>query len=147
MSAARGPGYWLAIAAGAVVVAAVVAAFVVMGPPAAQREARLDARRVQDLQRLAGGIESHARLHDALPAALATLAAQPGARWPTHDPATGAPYGYAVTGKRSFRLCAVFATDTARAPGDAAPWGGDEWSHAVGERCFDRKLEAAASGR
>ena len=146
MSAARGPGYWLSIAAGAVVVVSVAAAFLVMGPPAAQREARLDARRVEDLQRLAGGIESHARLQDALPPSLATLSAQPGARWPTRDPA-GAPYGYAVTGKRSYRLCAVFTTDTARAPDDAPPWGGDEWSHAVGERCFDRKLEVAASAR
>lgn len=147
MSAARGPGYWVAVVAGAVVVAAVAAAFLVMGSPAAQREARLDARRVQDLQRLAGGIEAHARLHEALPPALSTLAAQPGSRWPLRDPANGVPYGYTVTGKRSYRLCAVFATDTARAAGDAPPWGGDEWSHAVGRRCFNRSLAAAAPAR
>lgn len=142
MSAPRGPGFWLALVASVVVAVALVAAFLVMGSPAEQRATQLDARRVQDLQRLVNGIEAHARVHDALPPALATLSAQPGSRWPATDPATGDPYGYQTTGPRSYRLCAVFETDTARAKGDAAPPGGDEWSHAIGRRCFDRKLVA-----
>src|SRR5690606_34130852 len=112
-----------------------------MGPPARQRAAALDAHRVQDLQRLGNGIEAHARVHGELPPALSTLSSQPGARWPVNDPATGAPYGYEITGTRSYRLCADFATDTARTDGDGAPWGGDQWSHAVGRRCFDRALD------
>lgn len=141
MSAPRGPGFWLALVASVVIAVALVAAFLVMGSPAEQRATQLDVRRVQDLQRLARGVESHAQLRGALPPALATLSAQPGSRWPVTDPATGAPYGYETTGPRSYRLCAVFETDTARADGDAVPWGGDGWNHAVGRRCFDRKLE------
>ena len=54
------------------------------------------------------------------------------------DPATGAPYEFAATGADRYRLCAVFATDTAQrrfAP-DA-----DDWIHAAGRGCFDRRIE------
>lgn len=141
MSAAAQCGYgrWLAIVASVAVVATVVAAVVVMGSPSAQREAKLDSRRVDDLNHIAQVIDRHFHVHGALPADLATLAAQPGQRLASTDPVDGTPYGYAVTGKRTYRLCAVFVTDTAERPPAGGRWVPDEWNHGAGRQCFDRK--------
>lgn len=136
-----GPGRWLAIAACVVAVATVAAAIVVMGPPSAQREAKLDRKRVHDLNRIVQVVEQHVARHDTLPPDLATLAGQPGLRLAIVDPQSGAPYGYEVTGDRAFRLCAVFATDTATRPAGAAPWNMADWHHGAGRQCFDREVE------
>lgn len=80
MSAAGTPGRSLAIAAS-----------VVMGPPSKQREARLDARRVQDLQRIVQAIDAYHANHKASPADMATLTAQPGWGLATTDPQRGTP--------------------------------------------------------
>lgn len=135
-----GAGRWLAIAASVVVVATVVAAVLVMGSPSAQREAKLDARRAADLFRIASAVDRWVERHDALPPDLAALAAEPGVRLAVADPVTGAPYAYAVTGPRSYELCATFTTDTARS-GDVAGWPGEVWSHASGRHCFERKVK------
>ncbi len=142
MSAARTEarlGRWLAIVASVVVVATLVVAITVIGPPSAQREVKLDQRRMQDLERIVHVLSLYVRSHNALPPDLATLAGQPGQRLSITDPVDGTPYTYAATGKRSFRLCAVFATDTAKPPGDAEPWAQDDWNHGAGRQCFDRK--------
>ena len=131
-------GRWLVIAASMVVIATVVAAIVVMGSPSAQRESRLDERRVRDLDRIAGAVRNHAEQHGALPADLATLAKRPGQRISFVDPKDGSPYAYEVTGARNFRLCAVFATDTATTPANLEFEPGDDWIHGVGRHCFDR---------
>lgn len=133
-----GPGHWLAIAACVVAVATVAAAIMVMGSPSAQREAKLDSRRVHDLNRIVQLVELHVERYDALPPDLAALADQPGRRLSIADPQSGAPYAYEVTGERTFRLCAVFATDAARTPVGAGPWDADEWSHGAGRQCFER---------
>ncbi|MDZ4348221.1 MAG: hypothetical protein U1A22_01630 [Xanthomonadaceae bacterium] len=130
-------GHWLAIAASLVVLSTVVAAIAVIGSPSAQRDAKLDHKRVRDLSRIVHAASSYAGHENALPRDLATLAGQPGMRLSIVDPADGSPYTYEVTGDRTFRLCAVFATDTARTADE--PWGGDEWSHGAGRHCFDRK--------
>ncbi|MBD8526533.1 hypothetical protein [Pseudomarimonas arenosa] len=48
----NGLGRWLLVGAAVLVMAAVLAAVIVMGTPAAQREMRLDERRAADLQRI-----------------------------------------------------------------------------------------------
>ena len=144
MSAAPGAGRWIAIAASVVVAAAVVAAIAVMGTPAAQREARLDGRRASDLDRIDNAVRRHAELHEALPADLAMLARQPGRRLAIVDPVTGVAYGYTVTGPRTYRLCAVFTTDTARTLQGGETWIQDDWLHGTGRHCFDRKLPRPA---
>lgn len=142
VASARGtPGRWLAVAAAAVVAATVVAAIFAIGSPATQRQLRLDERRVEDLQHIDMLTRLYAQQRGALPPDLATLAAQPGQRLAVADPVGGERYGYEVTGPRTFRICAVFTTDTAAA-GNAR--GGDEWNHAAGRQCFDRKVEADA---
>lgn len=136
---AGGKGRWLVIAASLVVAGAVVAAIVVMGSPSAQREARLDARRAADLFRIGNAVDRWVERRDALPPDLATLAAEPGSRLAVADPVTGAPYAYAITGPRRYRLCATFTTDTAQS-GDADAWPGEAWNHDVGPQCFERKV-------
>ena len=131
-------GRWLVIAASVVVLATVIAAIVVIGSPSVQREARLDATRVRDLGRIADAVRNHAERHGALPPDLATLDRRPGQWIAFADPKDGSAYTYAVTGARTFRLCAVFATDTAAIPANSEFESGDDWIHGSGRQCFDR---------
>jgi hypothetical protein len=133
-------GRWLAIAASVVVVATVVAAMLVMGSPASQRESRMDRKREQDMERIAMVIDLRAKTGQRLPVDLASLAREPGRRLSIADPATEAPYAYQVTGDRSYRLCAVFTTDTAQESRKA--WIDQDWLHGKGRHCFDRKVDA-----
>jgi hypothetical protein len=130
------PGRWLAIAATVVVVVTVASALIAIGPPAQQRRLAMDARRAQDLLMIASAIDIRVGRGEKLPAALADL--DGAAQWLSiKDPESAAPYGYAVTGDRTYRLCAVFATAT-RA-GDPGEGGGrGEWSHPAGRYCFGR---------
>lgn len=137
---ASGAGRWIAIGATVVVAVAVVAAIVVMGGPTAQRETRLDKRRIADLVRIQRDVRNYFDSHDRLPSDLATLADQPGRRVP-RDPANGAAYEYATIDAGRFRLCAVFSTDTAKTPEGAEAWGDTDWSHAAGRQCFERKAK------
>lgn len=130
------PGRWLAIAASVVVVLTVGTAIVLMRSPSAQREVTLDIRRVQDLQTIVQLVDVYVSQNNQLPADMATLEQQPGQRVPL-DPVDGTPYDYQVTGEHGYRLCASFATDTARS-GVGQPWGGVEWNHAAGRQCFVR---------
>ena len=134
------PGRRLAVIASVVVGATLVAAIAVMDSPPEQREQRLDARRVQDLQHLESAIAVYHAGHKALPGDLATLRAEmPGWNLAPGDPASGVPYGYEVSGARSYRLCAEFTTDTAAADTPHGPEG-DAWKHGAGRQCFNREV-------
>jgi len=136
------------VAAAAVVIAVVVAAaLTVSGSPAQQRDARMDARRVQDLQRIEAAVQAYARQHDALPDSLDGLAQVTDHSLSLAEPDTGTGYGYGVDGAERFRLCAVFATDSRRGRGGLVAEG---WQHPAGPHCFQRRLPArspAADGR
>jgi hypothetical protein len=138
-------GRGLAIAAAVAIVAAIAMAVWVIGGPGQQRQVRLDERRVADLVRIARQVEAHVERSGMLPEDLGVLAAQPGLALQVADPVTGAPYLYARDGARRYRLCAVFATDTAAGP-VAATRHGDEWSHGTGPHCFQRSVPQAAAG-
>lgn len=131
-------GRWLLVAAGAVVVATVAASIAVIGPPAAQRELRLDARRLDDLRRIERLVDAHFTRTGALPAGLEALA-RPGLELPL-DPASDAPYGYEAGAGRDYRLCAVFGTDSASSRLQRRE--SDEWSHGSGRQCFERRAPA-----
>ena len=133
------PGRRLAVIASVVVGATLVAAIAVLDSPPRQREQRLDARRVQDLQQHENAIAAYHAGHKALPDDLAALRAMPGWNLAPGDPETGAPYGYEVLGERSYRLCAKFSTDTAAAE---APYGPvvDAWKHGASRQCFTREV-------
>lgn len=134
------PGRRLSVIASVVVGATLVAAIVVLDSPPQQREQRLDARRVQDLQQIGNAIDIYHDRNKALPADLAALRAEmSGWNLAPGDPASAAPYGYEVLGERSYRLCAQFTTDTAAAE---APYGPvvDAWKHGAGRQCFNREV-------
>jgi len=136
-------GRRLAIAASVVMLATVVASVWVTGSPSAQRESRIDERRVKDLDAIMDAIRSHTQEQGALPPSLAVLGSQPGIRLSIADPVTGAPYEYAATGARTYRLCARFSTDTAlQAPNDY-PSSDAHWAHGIGRHCFDRTAATA----
>ena len=142
--AGNGVGRWIAILASLVVVATIVAAIMVMGPPSAQRLSRLDERRVTDLGNLVQAIQAYREAHDRLPADLPVLAAEPGSRLAIVDPGTAQPYGYAVLGTREYPLCARFATDTATTMEPPVAWAPGDWNHGIGTRCFKRSVVVPA---
>lgn len=135
-----GPGKTLLVAATLVVVAVLGAALWVVGSPAAQREVRLDERRIGDLVRLETAVEEYWKQHRSLPAELARLSQVYGRSLPLQDPAGNPPYAYERTGTGSYRLCATFATDTADR--EAGRTGTQmRWLHAAGLQCFDRRID------
>ncbi|MCY7355047.1 MAG: hypothetical protein LH470_08240 [Lysobacter sp.] len=132
-------GRWLVIAACVAVAATLVVAMSRLGSPTAQRAMRLDEKRVHDLDHIVDVINKYAEKNHSLPPTLDTLARQPGRTLSIADP-DGVPYIYQVTGDRTYRLCTVFATDTAKDPESGQAWTQEEWLHAAGRQCFDRKL-------
>lgn len=134
-------GRWLMIVAGVVVVATLAVAMSTLGSPATQREQQLDERRVHDLERIVTAVDAYVDTHDVLPVTLDVVARQPGRSLPLTDPVDRTPYTYQVTGKRTFKLCATFATDTAKTTEYDGRWVEDAWLHGAGRHCFDRKPE------
>jgi hypothetical protein len=128
-------GWSLGIAAVIVAVATIAAAISVMGTPGEQRAARIDERRVDDLQALEFDIRAFAEKNGRLPGDLSTLARLPGRRLSLRDPERRTPYEYRVTADNTYQLCAVFRTDTAVSGN--AEWR-KQWAHGVGRTCFDR---------
>jgi hypothetical protein len=127
---------FLVAAVTAFVVAALIAAIVVLGSPALQRQRHLDERRVRDLSSISANINFYASTHNALPPDLATLGKEPGPRRAPNDPDTGAPYEYSVLTAESYQLCAVFALPSPET--DAPYMERDGWTHAAGRQCFER---------
>lgn len=137
----RGVGRGLVVAAAVAVVAAVAAAITVTGSPAAQRQVRLDERRVQDLRQLEAAITDYARREGRLPEALDRLSQETGRQLSLDDPAGAGPYAYERDEGRRYRLCAVFATST---QGEAARGrvADEGWRHPAGRHCFERAVPA-----
>jgi len=127
-----------AVAASAVVVAAIVAGIIVLGAPTVQRQRRLDERRVFDLTTIESAITVHWHRHGALPANLAALSAEPGLHPNTRDPTTGVSYEYEIVAPDAYRLCAVFAFDSAADPVERAM--ASSWSHGAGRHCFPLRV-------
>ena len=129
-------GRALVIVAAVLVAATVVAAVAVVGLPGDQRAARLDARRVHDLQRIEAAVDRYAAQHDALPGSLLALPAD--RLLALSDPVTGAAYGYERADARRYRLCADFATDSREARHGEA-FVAEGWRHPAGRHCFERR--------
>jgi hypothetical protein len=90
---------------------------------------------VDDLRQWARAIDDYWRDNQQLPAALDEISARVSHPLRAHDPATGEPYRYVVTGAVTYELCAVFerASDDERTA---------LWNHGAGLTCF--ALEARA---
>lgn len=144
-SANGGAGRWIAIAASVVMVASISASIWITGSPSAQRDARLDERRVRDMDQITDAIHAHWQEKAALPTSLAELASKPGTRLAVVDPVSGTPYEYSATGSHAYRLCARFTTDTALLPPDHYLAQEIRWAHGSGRQCFDR-ISTTSSG-
>ena len=99
-------------ASGATVVAAVAFGLVLLGPPAQERERRIDDRRVADLHGIAAATDLYWTRHGRLPASLDDLVAEPGLRISTRDPTSSEMYGYRALDDGRYEVCATFATDS-----------------------------------
>ena len=111
-----------------VVLGALGGGFYLVGPPARERERRLDIRRVNDLQRLRLAADLYWTRNGRLPATLDALAKEAGTNIYSSDPASGERYSYAVTSSDTYELCAGFTGESASR--------GDFWSHGPGRQCF-----------
>ena len=123
----------LAWIASIVVVTACAVALVVMDPPGVERQHKLDARRISDLERLDSAIEIHAGRTKALPNALSDIDSP--LIEAAVDPVTGKPYGYERIDATRYRLCANFAMSSRKPVHRAYRM---EWTHPAGRHCFDR---------
>jgi hypothetical protein len=127
----------LAIVLVLVVAAAVTSGIVIIGSPIEERIRRLDARRVDDLQRLSRSVDVYHARHKRVPASLEELSTEPGLGDIPRDPVTGAAYGYRSSGERNYELCATFDRDT------AGVRTADFWSHGAGAQCFTQEIRSS----
>jgi len=117
----------------AAVVAAVVAGLLFIGSPSGQRALRFDERRVTDLRELSNAVKYRwTRRHEFTARAEDAIDGQILSRLPL-DPESKRPYGYRVTGERTFEVCATFSRRSLEEAGDF-------WFHDAGNRCYSFEL-------
>lgn len=128
------------VAVGAVV-AVVIAALLVVGPPYVARQQRLDAQRVRDLMTITQAVDQFWTKHARLPRTLDELALEPQSVVIIKDPDTGESYGYRATAERRYEVCATFGLAVTA---DETDQINRFWSHDVGRACFS--LDAQTTG-
>ncbi len=138
----------------AIVAAAIVAGFFIVGSPNYARLLQQDDRRVSDLQMIQSEILNFWMNKAKLPKMLSELNDSIKGFNVPKDPVTGADYSYKITAPESFQLCAVFAKPGLNSqnvlgrpvPASAPaiypiPYGQENWQHGSGQTCFDRKID------
>ncbi len=125
----------LAVVLVIVVGAAVASGIVIIGSPSEERTRRLDTRRVEDLQRIAGAVEVYHQRHQRVPESLEELSKEPGLSSIARDPVTGRPYAYRIFNANSYELCGSFDRETADLR------SANFWSHGSGTQCFTLNIK------
>ncbi len=135
-----------------VILAGIIASFIIVGSPATQRLRRFDEDRINALQTLQNEIVNYWIQKANLPSTLNDLKNSITGFLPPLDPETNTSYEYNLLEPLSFELCAVFKTtgenprtDTMK-PVPAYPAGGGDfyqqnWSHGKGRVCFKRTID------
>jgi hypothetical protein len=118
-----------------VVAGAVTRGILIIGSPSEERTRRLDARRVEDLQRVSDAVEVYYTRHQRVPMSLEALSQEPGLSTVARDPVTGQLYGYRSVAANTYELCATFDRQTSGAR------SADIWSHGAGTHCFTLKAK------
>lgn len=120
-----------AIISSLIVLAAVVAGVIVVGPPGRARDRAVDLQRVQALQNLSNALDGFWSAHSMLPDTLAHLAQDQNGLTAEalRDPETATSYEYSAKGGASYELCARFAAKSD--VGDPL-----HWRHGAGRTCF-----------
>lgn len=141
-----------AYAVAAIVAAAVIAAFFMVGSPQERRFAEQDMRRVNDLQNIQYQIGDYFRAKAKLPVKLEDLNDPFRGVMVPKDPTTDSDYEYRVKDADTFELCANFAQDweedlgyprgSAVKPMDMSfgPYT-TSWEHKAGHQCFERTID------
>ena len=101
------------------VASAVISGFFIVGSPKAERLARFDERRINDLSMIQSEVTSYWQQKRRLPQSLEELQHDLGYFIPPTDPQPGAMYEYRVLTPLKFELCAVFSAVSNRSPGSA----------------------------
>jgi hypothetical protein len=129
----KGQGLLLAVVS-AVVLAAIVTGFLVLGTPGEARKGELDRTRVENLRDISNGIfyTWNKGGHEPPPASLEAFMDGRPLKAHMKDPVTKKPYGYRDLGGGKFELCATFDTAVGE---DDADYGSD-WAHPAGPYCF-----------
>lgn len=118
------------VAAIAVVIGGVAAAFSMIGPPAHARSLALDRVRLEDLRAMMVRIDSrHHGRSTALPERLPSDLTR-------EDPITHRQYAYRRISAHAYELCATFALATERRSATDADAQRSRWSHGSGETCY-----------
>jgi hypothetical protein len=138
-----------AIAVVVVTVVSIIFGFIVIGSPTQARYKKFDQTRVSNLQSLTSEVAGFWRTKGALPKTLDEVSYFMG-KIPT-DPVTGVSYGYSVIDERRFSLRAKFDIETPKNKANTEPLyygynsvGIVDWSHGVGEKCFQGYLDPSA---
>ena len=113
-----------------------------LDPPWEVRARTMDRQRLQRLSRIEASINTYFTAHKALPTDLNVLDAEKNQllyeAW--HDPDSGEPFEYEVTGEKSYRLCAHFARDA----DDSTIYYYRK--HTVGRDCFEYSIKQQTNG-
>lgn len=141
----RKPAYarYVNWAVGVLVAVTILSGFVIVGTPGDARLARLDQRKVNDLQSIQSQITYYYQQKQALPPTLSALEDPLSYYQLPVDPETGEAYGYRTLGALSFELCATFNRESTAVYGSAPYEHGlsQNWQHAAGEECFERTID------
>jgi len=138
---------WVSIA---LVLAALIGGFIIIGSPAKQRAKRFDERRVSDLNSIQWQVVNFWQTKSRLPRSFSELEDPfSGFIIPT-DPESKTPYEYSVLSNSTFKLCATFKLSSSENSGyldrprdySYAPYMIDSnWQHPEGYHCFERKID------
>lgn len=142
----------LALAVSTIILASIIAGFVLVGTPGVQRARRLDERRVGDLSNMQYQIIDYWIRKGALPQTTNNLRDALSDYTPPVDPDTGRSYEYRKTGDLSFELCAEFQADSKKITRGGSyvlrveyPYVGGKgmgnWEHDAGRTCFTRTID------
>lgn len=138
-----------------IILASVVAGFIVAGSPFSARKQQFDQRRINDLQTLQWQIVDYWQNKERLPEALAILQDPLSGFIPPIDPETGTSYKYQILGPLSFELCGTFSMNSElgirnqwpypATPPPMSEYRGklvaDIWDHSAGRVCFSRTID------
>lgn len=133
----------IGIVASIAIILSIVGSFFVIGSPLTARSARLDDRRISDLQTIQWQVVNYWQQKKALPQTLDGLTDSISGFSAPRDPATGTAYEYKVTGPLTFSLCATFDLDsTTSAVSRPVMYDTFEnWQHKTDRQCFDRTID------
>lgn len=149
---------WLGVA---LVVAAIITGFIVVGSPTKQRNIRFDNQRMSDLQNIQWQVVNYWQQKEKLPTALSDLNDPLYGNIVPTDPETKAAYEYSMKGPLSFEICSTFALayEDMKGRGEfgygrggsyasidmaypSMPGGLDNnWKHEAGRTCFERTID------